>query len=84
MNEIKLIEKKPSLRRRLIEWGIALSIIAFMFALALPQLLHPWPPAKQSEAKENLEAIFKAQMKYFDKHKTYAPGGHLQGADEIL
>jgi type IV pilus assembly protein PilA len=56
----------------LIELMIVVAIIAILAAIAIPNFLKFVAKTKRSEAKYNLEAIYKAQTSYFGEYDTYS------------
>ncbi|MBI5376391.1 MAG: prepilin-type N-terminal cleavage/methylation domain-containing protein [Candidatus Schekmanbacteria bacterium] len=65
----KLREKKGF---TLIELMIVVAIIGILAAIAIPNFLKFQAKAKQSEAKNNLSAIFTAQVSYFGERNAFA------------
>ena len=61
----------------LIELMIVVAIIGILAAIAIPNFLKFQAKAKQSECKQNLGAIFTAQVAYFGEFNTY--GGVADG-----
>ena len=55
----------------LIELMIVVAIIGILAAIAIPDFLRFQAKAKQSEAKQNLGAIFTCQVAYFGETNTY-------------
>jgi type IV pilus assembly protein PilA len=55
----------------LIELMIVVAIIGILAAIAIPNFLRFQARAKQSEAKQNLGAIFSAYISYFSDISTY-------------
>ena len=55
----------------LIELMIVVAIIGILAAIAIPNFLTYQAKAKQSEAKNNLSAIFLAEVSYFGEHDVY-------------
>ncbi len=55
----------------LIELMIVVAIIGILAAIAIPNFLKFQAKAKQSEAKQNLGAIYTAMMSYFSSNDTY-------------
>ena len=58
----------------LIELMIVVAIIGILAAIAIPDFLKFQAKAKQSEAKQNLGAVFTCQVAYFGENNTYAGG----------
>lgn len=65
----KLREKKGF---TLIELMIVVAIIGILAAIAIPNFLKFQAKAKQSEAKNNLSAIFTAEVSYFGEKNEFA------------
>jgi len=55
----------------LIELMIVVAIIGILAAIAIPNFLKFQAKAKQSEARNNLSAIFTSQTSYFGEKNTY-------------
>jgi len=55
----------------LIELMIVVAIIGILAAIAIPNFLKFQAKAKQSEAKNNLSAIFTSETSYFGEKNTY-------------
>lgn len=55
----------------LIELMIVVAIIGILAAIAIPDFLRFQAKAKQSEAKQNLGAIFTCQVAYFGEENMY-------------
>jgi len=55
----------------LIELMIVVAIIGILAAIAIPDFLRFQAKAKQSEAKQNLGAIFTCEIAYFGETNTY-------------
>ena len=55
----------------LIELMIVVAIIGILAAIAIPNFLNYQCKAKQSEAKQNLGALAKAEVAYFSEYNTY-------------
>ena len=55
----------------LIELMIVVAIIGILAAIAIPNFLKFQSKAKQSEAKNNLSAIFTSETSYFGEKNTY-------------
>jgi type IV pilus assembly protein PilA len=58
----------------LIELMIVVAIIGILAAIAIPDFLKFQAKAKQSEAKQNLGAIFTTQVAYFGENNTFGGG----------
>jgi type IV pilus assembly protein PilA len=58
----------------LIELMIVVAIIGILAAIAIPDFLKFQAKAKQSEAKQNLGAIFTTQVAYFGENNTFGSG----------
>ena len=58
----------------LIELMIVVAIIGILAAIAIPDFLKFQAKAKQSEAKQNLGAIFTTQISYFGEANTFGYG----------
>ena len=68
--------KRSSWKDRPFTWIIIGGVMLVLVIIALPDFLKysgP-PPTKQSEAKQNLKAIFTTQVAYFGDHDTFASG----------
>ena len=64
----KMMEKKGF---TLIELMIVVAIIGILAAIAIPNFLKFQAKAKQSEAKNNLSAIFTSETAYFGENNTF-------------
>ena len=56
----------------LIELMIVVAIIGILAAIAIPDFLRFQAKAKQSEAKQNLGAVFTCQIAYFGEQNTFS------------
>src|SRR3989304_2210661 len=61
----------------LIELMIVVAIIGILAAIAIPDFLKFQAKAKQSEAKQNLGAIFTTQVAYFGENNTFGGGAFI-------
>jgi len=59
----------------LIELMIVVAIIGILAAIAIPDFLTFQAKAKQSEAKQNLGAIYTTQIAYYGEKDSYASDG---------
>ena len=66
--------KKSSWKNRLFTGFIIGGVLLVLAAIALPDFLYYSEPAKRSEAKQNLGAIFTTQVAYFGETNTFASG----------
>jgi len=74
MNNRNVVEKKKSYGSCLITFFGCCLVVGILAAIAIPDFLKFCAPAKQSEAKTNLGAIFTTQVSYFGEYGTYAGG----------
>lgn len=57
----------------LIELMIVVAIIGILAAIAVPNFMKFVAKTKRSEAKYNLEAIYKAEISWYAEYDTFAP-----------
>ena len=65
----------------LIELMIVVAIIGILAAIAIPNFLRFQARAKQSEAKQNLGAIFTAYQSYFSDNNTFPSAAQITVAN---
>lgn len=63
----------------LIELMIVVAIIGILAAIAIPNFLKFQCRSKQSEAKQNLGAIYTAMMSYYSNNDTYPETADISG-----
>jgi type IV pilus assembly protein PilA len=56
----------------LIELMIVVAIIGILAAIAIPNYLHFVSKSRRTEAKSNLEAIYKAELSYFGEYDRFS------------
>ena len=66
-------------------WGIFTGVFYIIFmAIAIPSWLDFGARAKQTEAKQNLDAIYAAYQQYHSDHHTYPSAASIQKGDTVV